>query len=253
MNEGVFKDCDNLFSVIAPDTVTEVKDAAFENCKNLYYVNFGVGASSALTKLGDRVFANCTSLRKIGLFGQLIGDEPVLFGEKVFDNAGYMLDGVFTNPVIYVKAGAPGYSATSKWKNGNVMYSYVEIYKKTFEGTEYEGFTVKPIDSIAPTITITEDVLYLETGDELKEIDLLAYFREKGLFTVTDNDSASEKCEVYISKVTHVANGAEATVPAKDGKYDISAEGTYAVTIAANDEYGNTSTASLQIVVSKNQ
>ena len=45
----------------------------------------------------------------------------------------------------------------------------------------------------------------------------------------------------------------ETTVSAKEGKYDISAIGTYAVTLGASDEFGNTTTITVQIVVSESQ
>ncbi len=254
IEEGVFMDCDGLLQVILSDYVTEVKASAFEGCDKLLYVNFGVGDSSQLIKIGDNVFKDCTSLRKAVIYGALRNDIPVSFGSGVFKDAGYTLsDGIFRQPVVYVKAGAPDYSTTSQWKNGNIMYSYKEIYQTIFKNTEYEDLTVKPIDSSKPVLTATVPVIYMQSSDELKQIDLMAYFRDNGLYTVTDNDSKPEDCDVLISKVVHNANGKETTVSAKEGKYDISAMGTYAITLGASDEFGNSTTITVEIVVSASQ
>ncbi len=251
IEEGTFKDCDNLRYVILSDYVTEVKDSVFEGCDKLLYVDFGTSASSQLKVIGNRVFAECPSLRKIVLNGVLNADEPVVFGADVFLNAGYTLDdGVFRAPVVYVKAGAPDYSTTSKWKNGNVMYSFVEIYSIAFENTEYATLTIKPIDRAAPTLTLTSPVLQLSASEENKELDLLAYFREIELFTVSDNDSKPEDCDIAITTVKHIANGEETKLSENEGKYDLSAVGTYAITLAASDEFGNTTQVVVQIVVS---
>ena len=248
IEEGVFMDCDSLLYVVFSDYVTEVKDRVFEGCDKLIYVNFGVSKSATLKVIGDRVFANCTSLRKIVFPGSLNADEPVVFGEDVFENAGYTLnDGVFRTPVIYVQSGAPVYSTSSKWKNGNVMYSFVEIYTESLKDTQYASMTVKPIDGEAPKLTVTTNTLYLSVEEGLTEFDLMAYFREINLFTVSDNDSASENCDVVISSVSHNANG---TIKPIDGKYDLSATGTYAVTLIACDEYGLETKVVVQVVVS---
>ena len=52
-----------LKRIIIPKSVEEIQDNAFEYCKNLKEVVFEAG--SALKKIGDCAFCNCTSLRNI--------------------------------------------------------------------------------------------------------------------------------------------------------------------------------------------
>ena len=240
-----FANCSGLTTLDIPFSVTEVGESAFENCTNLFDVEFGrfgkVEESdddpqeiiSLLRNIGNRAFANCTALKRIIFNSELYEDSPVVFGENVLLNAGN------GETVIYVCAGAPAYSATSQWKNGNVMYSYVEIYKSTFTGTEYASVTVKAIERIAPVLTVASKNVTITTSNSLKTFDALAYFQTENAYTVTDNVSNSNKCTVRVASVK-VKNGAEETeLVATEGKYNISAVGVYLITLEAADECGN--------------
>lgn len=257
IEKGTFSGCEQLIAVTLSNYVTEVKENAFEKCSKLMYVNFGISSLSKLEKIGDYAFEDCTSLRKIVIWGILISDNPVSFGESVFKNASYDLnDGVgLRKPVVYVQPTSPEYSTTSQWKNGTVMYSYREIYEKVLTklGSDYEGISVMVIDQVKPTITINKAVINSSEldGYDLSAFDVASYFKTNEIYTVSDNDSEPENCEVVIMSVVLNANGKETTVKADDdGLYDISTNGTYVVKIGASDEFGNSSYETVQIVVS---
>lgn len=75
----------NISSVSFPDSMQNIKDKAFSNCKNLEHVDFGhgiqyIGSSSSM---GERCFQSCHKLKRIEFPEQMRG-----IGEKSFMNCG---------------------------------------------------------------------------------------------------------------------------------------------------------------------
>lgn len=61
INSKAFMDCENLISVVIPDSVTSIGDDAFNGCNNLISVELGKG----ITKIGDDAFINCEKLVEV--------------------------------------------------------------------------------------------------------------------------------------------------------------------------------------------
>lgn len=121
IDEGAFKGT-NITSVTIPETVTEIGQEAFMNCKKLAAVNF----EGADAYLGERAFKNCTSLT-----------------ELYVPASGILYDGTFagcTNLAavaleygnMYVEEGA--FSGCTKLECIYLPASVEQIYTKDFKG-----------------------------------------------------------------------------------------------------------------------
>lgn len=121
IDEGAFKGT-NITSVTIPETVTEIGQEAFMNCKKLAAVNF----EGADAYLGERAFKNCTSLT-----------------ELYVPASGILYDGTFagcTNLAavaleygnMYVEEGA--FSGCTKLEYIYLPASVEQIYTKDFKG-----------------------------------------------------------------------------------------------------------------------
>lgn len=77
---GAFAQKD-IMSVVIPDSVTEIGQNAFNNCKYLSRVR--IGESSSLAKIGNNAFSGCTSLKEIYLPASVTE-----IGDSVFNNCG---------------------------------------------------------------------------------------------------------------------------------------------------------------------
>ena len=235
-----FYGCSSLENVVFSDKFLTLGESAFEKCSTLVYVDFGESENSAFNSIGNRAFADCTSLRRIILRGNLINNTIVKFGQNVFSGAGYNKNGRFVTPVIYVKdMTVDNWSVDDEFQ----LYTYVEIYKMRLP-SEYASIVVKAIDSRNPEV-IVSGAMELSSSAELASFDLLDYLLKHGV-TVTDDTSAAQDCVVYIQSVVN-ANGQ--TLVATNGKYNIRAQGTYTVKLVAEDEFGNkTETQAIVIV-----
>ena len=100
INDAAFIYCNNLTSIIIPDSVTSIGDAAFSDCKNL--VNIEI--SDSIIKIGCHAFYNC-----IGL----------IYSE--YDNAYYI--GNNSNPyLVLIKAKDQAITSCKIHPNTKVIY-----------------------------------------------------------------------------------------------------------------------------------
>jgi hypothetical protein len=227
VKDGAFKGCASLKGISFPDSLTMVGKSAFEGCTSLEYADFGETDVSKLTSLGDRAFAGCTSLRRIILRGDLINNTTVNFGVGVLADAGYTKNSVFTTPVIYVKD-----KWVDNWGTSDDLktQSYVQIYEQKFKNTEYKNIVIKAIDSKAPTVNVNGMVeLSRSQTPSIAAFDLLGYLTSAGVYTVTDDSDYT----VSIKSVVTQTNGMLQSV---NGKYNLSAVGSYLVTLVVEDE-----------------
>ena len=241
VQEKAFYGCSSLEKVNFNDTFRTLGASAFEKCSSLVSVAFGSGDASKFASIGNRAFADCTSLKRIVLYGDLINNAIVSFGTNVFVGAGYTKGGSFVAPVIYVKD-----KTVDNWRDDddNPIYTYVEIYKMRLP-SEYRNMVVKAIDSKAPDVTVL-GVVELTAGASLAAFDLLAYLTDEGVYTVADNVSTTANCTVSIAEVVY-QNGTKLTASA--GKYNLSAVGAYTVKLVAEDEFGNVGEGIVNVLV----
>ena len=243
-----FYGCTSLESLNFSDNFRTLEESAFEGCTSLVGVAFGSGDASKFASIGNRAFAGCTSLKRIVLYGELLTDEYgvehiVAFGTDVFEGAGYTKGSSFVSPVIYVKD-----KTVDNWRgdddNTTQIYSYVEIYKMRLPSA-YRNMEIKAIDSKAPDLTVS-GVVELTSDASLAAFDLLAYLTQEGVYTVSDNVSASADCVVSVAAVAY-QNGQE--LIAVGGKYDLRTVGAYAVKLVAEDEFGNVGEVTVNVIV----
>lgn len=64
-DDGVFEKCNNLNSIVFPDSITTVGRFAFSNCDNLKTITFGL--NSKLRHIGVDAFAYCDNLSNVVL------------------------------------------------------------------------------------------------------------------------------------------------------------------------------------------
>ncbi len=232
--DNAFKGCSALKGVSFENSLKTVGKSAFENCTSLVYADFGTGDTCQLTKLSDRAFANCTSLRRIILRGEIKNNQTVTFGTNVLTGAGYTKNSSFVTPVIYVKdKWVDNWSLDDDFKTA----SYVQIYENKFKNTEYKNIVIKAIDSQAPALMINGDVVLSVSGTpNINAFELLAFLTSEEVYTVSDDVSVAVDCTVYIKSVV---NAMGAPVNSSNGKYNLSAVGQYLVTLVAEDEFGN--------------
>ncbi len=235
-----FFGCTALEKMVLGDNFLVIRESAFEGCTSLVSVTLGETEKSQFALFENRVFAGCTSLRRVILRGDLINNQIVTFKANVFAGAGYEKNGTFVTPVLYVKD-----NTIENWREEDelTVYTYVEIYKRSLP-TEYKNLVIKAIDSKAPQLTVNGDV-ELTRGASLAAFDLLAYLTAEGVYTVSDDVSATADCLVYVSSVSK--NGVKLT--ANGGKYDLSAAGAYEVVLTAEDECGNIAEAIVNVIV----
>ncbi len=150
IGEGAFQYCNNLTSVILPDSVASILYFSFGGCHNLNYIDLG----NTIYYIGDNAFALCTSLTEIDIpesvqtidnaaFFECIQLEkvycrsitPPILGLNTFQYCNHI-------PQIYVPAESVGaYKSTAYWRDFApyiVGYDFEsgEIVDGEFEPTE---------------------------------------------------------------------------------------------------------------------
>ena len=63
IKNGAFLECDNLYTVIIPNSVTEIGDLAFEFCTHLSKTTI----PNSVTKIGSHAFSECRSLSTVSI------------------------------------------------------------------------------------------------------------------------------------------------------------------------------------------
>ena len=236
VGDRAFFGCSALSGLTFGDSLASVGVSAFENCASLVYADFGIDgeekSASKLTLINDRAFANCASLKRVILRGELINNQIVSFKKNVFVGAGYYNKAErFVTPVLYVKN-----ITVDNWRDDeeNKLYTYAEIYKMRLP-SEYRNMVIKAIDSKAPDVAVSGTV-ELTSSEALAQFDILAYIQDLGIYTITDDVSYAEDCVVYMIGVINAANQ---EVSAVNGKYDLCKVGTYTALLMVEDEFGN--------------
>lgn len=78
INEGVFKDCKYLSSIVLPSSLTDIGDYAFQGCSYLSNINI----PSSISHIGMSAFADCSQLTNFYFHS----DTPPAVGTSAFSN-----------------------------------------------------------------------------------------------------------------------------------------------------------------------
>ena len=230
-----FFGCTALSSVTFSNTFQQLGVSAFENCTSLTFAHFGADNLSRFTRVSDRAFAGCTSLKRVMLRGDLINYACVSFGAKVFEGAGYMNNGSFVTPVLYVQNDIPDYSDIPNLDDEYKNLTFVERYQRQFKNTEYKNLVIKPIDSTIPVLTAQQSSLTISVNGTVSEADIYS------LMTISEDN-----CIVYIGAIVDVEGNA---ITATSGTYTFTKAGEYKVTVCVEDECGNVGETTIWIIV----
>lgn len=105
---GAFGDCEEITSLIIPDSIENINEKAFINCRNLEKVTVGVG----LEEIGKDAFLNCVNLKEVHIF-DLSGwcrvvihnsyANPLAYGNTLFLNGEIVTDLVIPDDISAVK------------------------------------------------------------------------------------------------------------------------------------------------------
>lgn len=115
-----FYDCETLYSVILPDTVTGINDHAFCACKNLQEIIF----SKNIRGIGESAFKDCESLTKLSFPEGLLG-----VGGRAFEGCKNLSSLIFPTSIREIKyASFSGCDALLSVAIG----AYVEICRTAF-------------------------------------------------------------------------------------------------------------------------
>ena len=92
-----FYGCDNLVSVIIPDSITSIGNSAFSFCKNLISITI----SNSVTSIGDSAFGGCRSLTDI-----IIPDSVTFIGKETFQGCSSLTNVRIPASVTFIGEGA---------------------------------------------------------------------------------------------------------------------------------------------------
>ena len=98
IGEGAFFDCENLKTVLLPETIESIEKGAFYNCTNLQDINF----PSQLKNIGKAAFYNCSLLTfdnswKVDNIGELAFYNCDSIEKISLNQAGFIGEGAFAN------------------------------------------------------------------------------------------------------------------------------------------------------------
>lgn len=138
INNGVFYDCNRLYSAYIPSTITSIGTSAFENCYNLGTNNNNtINLPANISAIRDRAFKGCKEIKTVTLPTSLstLGDESFCTQSSLTVT---IPTGLSTPPTFQ-----PSLSSTSPEpfdKNNLIIYvpgQYVDTYKTNSHWIKY--------------------------------------------------------------------------------------------------------------------
>jgi hypothetical protein len=97
IDDYAFAYCDQIVSVVIPDSVTDIQDFAFYGCENLHSVTIGDG----VIYIGNEAFGECIALETVDL-----GSGVQTIGNAAFANAKSLTEIVIPEGVTYIDISA---------------------------------------------------------------------------------------------------------------------------------------------------
>ena len=130
IGESAFRDCTGLTSVTLPNTITEIRDYAFENSS---ISNFTI--PSSVTSIGSRAFARCESLTSVTI--------PSGVGEiyvQTFYQCENLASVTIPNTVVWIDNGA--FESCSALTSITIPNSVTIIDERAFYDTGLQSITI---------------------------------------------------------------------------------------------------------------
>ena len=144
IQKSAFYSCDNLKSIVVPDSVTTIGDSAFSSCKSLTSVTIENG----VTSIGNHAFSGCTSLTSI-----TIPDSVTSIGDHAFINC---------DKLKYV------YILNTQDEGYNIGEDVLRIYRSDSDEYQIEVLAIAPCESLKDIVLDRKiKTLFLLTTQEL--------------------------------------------------------------------------------------
>jgi hypothetical protein len=206
IGESAFTSCNNLISVVIPDSVISIGDCAFYSCNNLTSVTFGSG----VTEIGYCAFGNCGSLTSV-----VIPDSVTTIGERAFRYCNSLTsvtidNGVTTivkeafyscknltsviipdsvtsigNSAFYNTPWYASYSADTANQYGNIIYINNVAYQATSTGITSCEFKEGTTYIAGCTFSGNTSLTSVDIPDSVTSIGNYAFWNCSGLTSVT--------------------------------------------------------------------
>lgn len=163
IDDGAFRDCSKLKSVIIPDGLVELGDNIFENCSSLENIKL----PNTIQKIGNDVFKNCNSLKyNVDQNGYYLGNDDNKFVALIKG-----IDNSVTSFSVNDNCSVICYSALysfAQLKEITMPYSIKDIGTFAFGNcTALEEFNV-------PNYVTEFSILWFQRCDSLKKITISA-------------------------------------------------------------------------------
>ena len=121
IDDYAFIECNQIVSVVIPDSVTDIQNFAFYNCENLQSVTLGNG----VVYIGADAFGSCEALTTVNFGSGLQG-----IGDSAFANADSLTEIVIPEGVLYLGIGA--FEACYNLQTVTLPVSLATIEEDTF-------------------------------------------------------------------------------------------------------------------------
>lgn len=123
---NVFKNCENLKSIVIPTSVTNIGAGAFDGCVNLKSISIPAG----VTKISNSTFVNCSSLENID-----IPSDVTKIGLAAFSGCSNLKS--VTIPKKVEEIGVSAFHGCTSLNTITIPTSVTEIGSNAFEGTPW--------------------------------------------------------------------------------------------------------------------